>query len=203
MPLICPDRSLSIVVPAYCEAGNIIGTLDNVTKALSTLSIDAEILVIDDGSSDGTADVVRANRHRFPAAQLLVNERNMGFGWTYRRGVAAATRSCIVMVHGDNAWGAETLQDLFSRVGEADVIVGYTRDMWNTRSWTRTAISKLFTALVNAITGRRLHYYNGLQIHQASVLKQLTIRSTSYGFQAEVLVKCLRSARTFIEVPMD
>src|SRR5262245_32393794 len=200
MPLICPDRSLSIVVPAYCEAGNIIGTLDNVTKALSTLSIDAEILVIDDGSSDGTGDVVRANLHRFPAAQLLVNERNMGFGWTYRRGVAAATRQSVVMVHGDNAWGAESLRRLFSHVGDADVIVGYTRDMWKTRSWTRTAISKLFTRAVNGITGRRLQYYNGVQIHPASVLKQLTIRSTGHGFQAEVLVKCLRSAKTLIEV---
>jgi len=203
MPFDCPDRSLSVVVPAYCEAANIVGTLENVTTALSTLPIDAEILVIDDGSSDGTADVVRANLQRFPAAQLLVNERNMGFGWTYRRGVAAATRRCIVMVHGDNAWGAETLHELFSHVGDADVIVGYTRDMWKTRTWTRTSISKLFTGLVNAITGRRLQYYNGLQIHQASVLKQLTIRSTGYGFQAEVLVKCLRSAKTFIEVPMD
>ena len=203
MPLSCRERSLTVVVPAYCEADNIVGTLENVAEALSALPIDAEILVIDDGSRDGTADVVRANLHRFPSARLLVNERNMGFGWTYRRGVAAATRACIVMVHGDNAWGAGTLQRLFGHVGDADVIVGYTRDMWKTRNWTRTAISKLFTALVNAITGRRLQYYNGLQIHQASVLKQLTIQSTGYGFQAEVLVKCLRSAKTFLEVPMD
>jgi dolichol-phosphate mannosyltransferase len=203
MPSISGERSLSIVVPAYCEAANIVGTLENVTAALSSLSIDAEIIVIDDGSRDGTADVVCANLYRFPAVRLLVNERNMGFGWTYRRGVAAATRDHIVMVHGDNAWGAETLRRFFGHVGDADVIVGYTRDMWKSRPLTRTAISKVFTRLVNLITGRRLHYYNGLQIHHAAVLKGLTIRSTGYGFQAEVLVKCLRAAKTFIEVPMD
>jgi glycosyltransferase involved in cell wall biosynthesis len=203
MPSTCSDRSLSIIVPAYCEVGNIVGTLENITAALSPLPIDAEIIVIDDGSTDGTADLVGANLHRFPAARLLVNERNMGFGWTYRRGVAAATGDRIVMVHGDNAWGAETLSRLFSHVGDADVIVGYTRDMWRSRPWTRTAISKLFTRLVNLITRRHLRYYNGLQIHPAAVLKQLTIRSTGYGFQAEVLVKSLRSARTYLEVPMD
>jgi glycosyltransferase involved in cell wall biosynthesis len=195
--------SLSIVIPAYNEADNILGTLENVSAALVPLPIDAEILVIDDGSTDGTADLVRANAARFPNARLLVNVRNRGFGWTYRRGVDAATRDHIVMVHGDNAWGAETLHGFFRHTGDADIIVGYTRDMWRTRAWTRTLISKTFTRTVNAITRRRLKYYNGLQIHRAEVLKSLDIESTGFGFQAEVLVKGLRRARTFIEVPMD
>ena len=197
------SRSLSIVIPAYCEAGNILGTLENVTDALASLPIDPEIIVIDDGSTDETAAIVRANADRFPAVTLLVNERNMGFGWTYRRGVDAASRDHIVMVHGDNAWGKDTLRGLFSQVGDADIIIGYTRDMWGSRTWTRTAISKTFTLLVNLITGRWLKYYNGLQIHRAPVLKSLRIQSTGYGFQAEVLVKALRLTRTFVEVPMD
>jgi hypothetical protein len=134
---------------------------------------------------------------------LLVNERNKGFGWTYRRGVQAAGGEYIVMVHGDNAWGAETLTEFFSHVGRADVIIGYTRDMWRSRTWTRTVLSKTFTWLVNAITRRHLKYYNGLQIHRAEVLKSVSIASSGYGFQAEVLVKCLRRSKTFIEVPMD
>jgi dolichol-phosphate mannosyltransferase len=67
----------------------------------------------------------------------------------------------------------------------------------------RTLISKAFTFIVNVITGRRLKYYNGLQIHRAGVLKSLTIQSTGYGFQAEVLVRALGLTKTFIEVPMD
>jgi hypothetical protein len=50
------------------------------------------------------------------------------------------------MVHGDNAWGAATLRDLFSHTGDADVIVGYTRHMWRSRTWSRTIISKMFTS---------------------------------------------------------
>ena len=57
--------------------------------------------------------------------------------------------------------------------------------------------------LVNLITRRGLNYYNGLQIHQAAVLKNLQIESVGYGFQAEVLVKALGQARSIIEVPMD
>jgi glycosyltransferase involved in cell wall biosynthesis len=196
-------RSLSIVIPAYREAENILDTLENVTRALEPLQLSHEILVIDDGSGDGTGALVIANLSRFPAVRLLTNERNIGFGASYRRGVDAAALDHIVMVHGDNAWGSETLRELFSHVGEADIVIGYTRHMWRARSWQRTVISKTFTFMVNVITRRWLTYYNGLQIHRADVLKSLQIESRGYGFQAEVLVKALRCTRTCREVAMD
>ena len=195
--------SLSVIIPAYNESENIIDTLENVSKAFEPLPVPHEILVIDDGSTDATAALVTSNLNRFPAVRLLVNERNMGFGWSYRRGVDAAALDHIVMVHGDNAWGWETLREFFSQVGKADVIVGYTRDMWGTRTATRTLISKGYTLVVNLITRRRLNYYNGLQIHQAPILKSLRIQSSGYGFQSEVLVKSLHRAKSVIEVPMD
>jgi glycosyltransferase involved in cell wall biosynthesis len=195
--------SLSIVIPAYCEAENILATLDNVTSALAPLDLINEVLVIDDGSTDGTGALVQSNLSRFPNVRLLTNDRNRGFGWSYRRGVEAAAHDYIVMVHGDNAWGAETLRDLFRETGTADIIVGYTRDMWRTRTWQRTLLSKAFTFLVNVITWRWLTYYNGLQIHRAPVLKSLRIESHGYGFQAEVLVKALRLSSTYREVAMD
>jgi dolichol-phosphate mannosyltransferase len=198
-----PDRSLSVVIPAYNDAENILATLENITTAFEPLSIPHEILVIDDGSRDRTAELVEQARQRYPAVRLLKNERNMGFGWSYRRGVEAAALAHIVMVHGDNAWGWATLREFFSHTGEADVIIGFTRDMLTSRTWARTVISKTFTLLVNLITWRHLRYYNGLQIHQAPVLKSLQIDSHGYGFQAEVLVKALRRTRTYLEVPMD
>jgi glycosyltransferase involved in cell wall biosynthesis len=197
------ERTLSVIIPAYNEAENIMATLENITTALEPLALPHEILVIDDGSRDQTAAIVESARRRYPAVRLLKNERNMGFGWSYRRGVEAASLAHIVMVHGDNAWGWATLREFFGHTGEADVIIGYTRDMLKSRTWARTGISKTFTLLVNLITWRHLRYYNGLQIHQAPILKSLQIESRGYGFQAEVLVKALRLTRTYIEVPMD
>jgi glycosyltransferase involved in cell wall biosynthesis len=196
-------RSLSVIIPAYNESENILATLENVTTAFAPLGLPHEILVIDDGSKDATAELVTTNLARFPNVRLLKNERNMGFGWSYRRGVDAAALDHIVMVHGDNAWGWATLREFFGRTGEADVIIGYTRDMLKSRTWTRTLVSKTFTLLVNLITWRHLRYYNGLQIHQSPVLKSLHIESHGFGFQAEVLVKALRKTKTWIEVPMD
>jgi glycosyltransferase involved in cell wall biosynthesis len=196
-------KSLSVIIPAYNESENILATLENVTTAFEPLAIPHEIIVIDDGSRDNTAALVAGAQVRYPAVRLLQNERNLGFGASYRRGVDAAALAHIVMVHGDNAWGWATLREFFSRTGEADVIIGYTRDMLKARSLLRTVVSKTFTSLVNLITWRRLTYYNGLQIHQAPVLKSLHIESHGYGFQAEVLVKALRKTKTYLEVPMD
>ena len=202
-PATAPARSLSVIIPAYNESENILATLENVTRAFEPLALPHEILVIDDGSRDNTAALIDANLARFPQVQLLKNEKNMGFGASYRRGVDEAALAHIVMVHGDNAWGWATLREFFSHTGEADVIIGFTRDMLKSRTWARTVISKTFTLLVNLITWRHLRYYNGLQIHQAPVLKSLQIDSHGYGFQAEVLVKALRRTRTYLEVPMD
>ena len=208
MPVASPgdsaaDRSLSVIIPAYNESENIVATLENVTTALEPLALPHEILVIDDGSRDDTAALVETMAARFPSVRLLKNERNMGFGWSYRRGVEAAAMPFIVMVHGDNAWGWATLREFFRHTGEADVIIGYTQHMLKSRTWTRTLVSKLFTFLINRITRRGLIYYNGLQIHRAPLLKALRIESHGYGFQAEVLVKALRLAPLYVEVPMD
>ncbi|HMF99090.1 MAG TPA: glycosyltransferase family 2 protein, partial [Vicinamibacterales bacterium] len=132
------DRSLSVIIPAYNEAQNIVATLDNITTALEPLGLPHEILVIDDGSKDETAALVEGSAARFPAVRLLKNQRNMGFGWSYRRGVEVASLAHIVMVHGDNAWGWPTLREFFRHTGEADVIIGYTQDMLRSRTWTRT-----------------------------------------------------------------
>jgi glycosyltransferase involved in cell wall biosynthesis len=195
--------SLSVVIPAYNESANIVDTLDNVSAALANVDFDSEVLVVDDGSADQTSALVLTAAERRPGIRLLKHPTNRGFGAAYRTGVDAAAGTHIVMVHGDNAWSAATLRDLFTHVGDADIVVGYTRHMWRSRTFTRTALSKTFTWLVNAMTGRHLQYYNGLQIHRADVLKTLSIESRGFGFQAEVLVKALARTRTFIEVPMD
>src|SRR5262245_24732679 len=90
-----PDRSLSVIIPAYNEAENIMATLENVAAAFETLAIPHEILVIDDGSKDDTAAIVERARGRYPAVRLLKNEKNMGFGWSYRRGVDEAALAHI------------------------------------------------------------------------------------------------------------
>lgn len=197
------DKSLSVIIPAYNEQDNIYGTLENVSKALKMSGItDFEILVIDDGSKDKTTQIVKNAEFQFSGLRLIQNPKNMGFGATYREGVKAAKKDFTVMVHGDNAWGYETLADLFSRLGDSQVVIGYTMDMLKYRSFFRTVISKSFTFVVNQITRFKLRYYNGLQIHPTETLKKMEIVSIGYSFQPEVLIKSLMQNKEFIEIGM-
>lgn len=196
-------QSLSIIIPAYNEEENIQGTLENVSKALQTSQIkDFEVLVIDDGSKDRTAQIVTQCEAKYPGVRLVKNPKNIGFGASYRVGVMEAKKEFTVMVHGDNAWEADTLGEFFSQLGKAKVIIGYTKDMLKSRTLSRTIISKTFTFLMNMITQYYLKYYNGLQIHPSETLKTMKIVSSGYAFQPEVLIKSLRINKDYVEVGM-
>ena len=171
-------------------------TLENVTTALEPLAIPHEILVIDDGSTRRHGGAGHVEPAPVSCRQAAVNERNMGFGWSYRRGVDAAALDA----HRDGARrqrvglrdAPRVLQPRRRGGRDHRLHAGHVES----RTWTRTLISKAFTLLVNLITRRRLRYYNGLQIHPAPVLKSLRIQSSGYGFQSEVLVKSLRRTKT-------
>jgi len=198
------DHSLSVIVPAYNEEANIYGTLENVSKALASAGItDFEVLVINDGSKDRTAEVVKKAEAEFKGVRLVQNPKNIGFGASYRAGVNMASKKYTVMVHGDNAWGHETLAEFFKKIGQANIIIGYTQDMLSSRTLSRTLISKTFTFLMNLITQYYLKYYNGLQIHPTETLQKMNIVSIGYSFQPEVLIKSIMKNKTYIEVGMD
>jgi hypothetical protein len=69
------------------------------------------------------------------------------------------------------------------------------------RSRLRRAISTAYTWTLNSLFGMRLRYFNGLQIHETSWLRGVTLRSQGFAFQAELLIRALRDGRTHLEVP--
>ena len=109
------DRSLSVIIPAYNESGNIMATLENITTAFDTLSLPHEILVIDDGSADATAEIVARRdvtlARGTPAEERAEHGVRVVVPSRRRSGVLAH----IVMVHGDNAWGWATLREFFGQ----------------------------------------------------------------------------------------
>jgi len=64
----------------------------------------------------------------------------------------------------------------------------------------RYLISRTYTNLLNLLSGHRLHYYNGLPVHRRALLDQITITSSGFGFQGEILVKLLKSGCSYVQV---
>ena len=117
-----PLSQLAIVIPAYNEAKRIGATLDELRAFLAEVAIDAALIVVDDGSTDGTTAVVRAHA---PAAQVIRLTENRGKGAAVRAGMAAATAPLILCCDADLATPITELPRFLATIARgADIAVG-------------------------------------------------------------------------------
>src|SRR5579862_691032 len=121
--------TISIIIPAYNEEGNIRGTVNEVLRAFGDRFGGYEILIVNDGSKDGTGEVANALAAENPHIKAIHNSPNMGFGYSYRRGVAAATCDYVGFFPGDDCLPAECIEAVFDQVGKADIISHYTSNL--------------------------------------------------------------------------
>lgn len=96
-------RDLSIVIPAYNEEHRIGTTLDSIAAFLADRDRNDEVIVVDDGSTDRTAEVVRSYMDRIPRLGVMVGDRNVGKGYAVRRGMLAATGRHRLFLDADNS----------------------------------------------------------------------------------------------------
>jgi glycosyltransferase involved in cell wall biosynthesis len=193
-------HSLSVVIPALNEEGNIQGSIDAVVSAAERHFDDYEVIIVNDGSRDRTLEIIQANMAKNPRIRVISHERPWGFGASYHDGRRHATKTYTVMVHGDNAFDKDTLSNFFSNAGKADVICGYIANP-EARGWTRRAISFAYTTSLNVLFCTRLKYFNGLQIHRTEWLQRADVKSDGFGFQAELLIKAIKEGHSFLQVP--
>jgi NAD(P)-dependent dehydrogenase (short-subunit alcohol dehydrogenase family) len=197
-------RTLTVLVPALNEENNLRGTVDRLLKALSITVEDFEILIVNDGSTDGTGAVADELAAGNPKIRALHNTERMGLGGAYQRGVAEASEAYFVYIPGDNTWPYRSFLELFGNLGKADVVTSYTTNP-NVRPWGRRIVSRLYTKTLNFLHRQQMNYYNGLTIYPLSFLRSVDISTKGFGFQAEILLKALYRGLSVVEValPID
>ena len=116
----CTDISLSIIIPAYNEAKRIIPTLQAIQTYMQTTDAEWELLVVDDGSTDNTVEVVRKTAREIDCPQLrvLVADRNGGKGSAVQRGLKAATNQYVLFTDADNSTSIEQVEKLLIELRE-------------------------------------------------------------------------------------
>lgn len=195
------ERTLSIIIPAFNEEANIAATVAEVTQAIGDGFADYELLVINDGSSDGTARVIDALAQADPHVKAVHNPHNMGFGATYRRGVELARMNYVGIIPGDNEIVGRSIKASLELVGAADMVIPFTMNM-EVRPYKRRVFSRLYTLIMNMLFCCELQYYNGPVIHRSDILKATGINTSGFAFQSTLLVRLIRSGHSFIEVGM-
>lgn len=118
-------HAVSIIIPAYNERERIGHTLDRVFACIQARGWDAEVLVVDDGSTDGTRDIVESYTASFPSMYLLVNPGNRGKGYSVRNGLLQARGEIVMFTDADLSAPIEEAERLFAAIGDgADAAIG-------------------------------------------------------------------------------
>lgn len=192
--------SISIVIPALNEEVVVEGVVRDIEKQVTTFFRDYEIMLINDGSTDRTGEIMDRLATELPHIRVLHNPGNIGLGASYQRSVAQARCTYLMMLCGDGGMPASSLPPIFAAVGSADIVAPYVTNLRTIKSPLRYFTSRVYTNLLNLLFGQKIKYYNGLPVHRVDLLRQLRINSTGFAFQGEILTKLLRSGCSMTEV---
>jgi hypothetical protein len=191
--------SLSVLVPALNEEKHLAATVSGLLRALERTVADFEVVIVDDGSRDGTPVVAEHLSRSDPRVRMLQNKRNMGLGYSYLRGVREATRSHFVYVPGDNSWPEASITEILRHLGKADVVTSYATNP-EVRVGYRRLLSSLYTRTLYLLFGFSMRYYNGLTIYPRECLLARPPTTWGFGFQAQTLLHALDSGLSVVEV---
>jgi dolichyl-phosphate beta-glucosyltransferase len=201
---------LSIVVPAYNEARRLPGTLPRVIAYAKRLEEPAEIIVVDDGSTDGTGDVAAAAARAGHPVVVLRSSPNRGKGAAVRQGMLAARYGHVLFTDVDLSTPIEEAAKLRTALARgADVAIGSRRladsDVQVRQPWLRDLAGRTFSGLVALLLLPGVRDSQcGFKLFRRSTARELFARQRldGFGFDAEVLWLARRLGYRVTEVPI-
>lgn len=193
-------KRLSIIIPAFNEAGNIKAVVKKVSLILLKYCSNYQIIIINDGSTDGTGKIADKLAQTNKKIDVIHNLKNEGMGFSYFKGVEQAKFEYLILIFGDNDHPLNSIEDIISKVGKADIIIPFYTNFHLSKTWLRHLISVTYIHLVNYLSGLKIGYYNGITLYKTELVRNLPTKSAGFGFQAEMLVYLLKKGASYIIV---
>jgi glycosyltransferase involved in cell wall biosynthesis len=202
-PLLVNTLDLTICVPCKNEEKNVVGTLNAIVDAVTEVGCSYEIIVIDDGSTDKTSQLVEqyCREHSSLPIRLHKNPKNLGLSRTYVNGAFLGRGKYYRYIGGDNAEPKEAIVRILKMMGKADIIIPFHEELTG-KSFSRVAVSKLYTFLVNLLSGYSINYYNGCAVHLRYNVLRWHSYAYGFGFQADMITLLLQQGATYVQVPV-
>jgi len=195
------ENSITVIVPALNEEANLTPSIETVESVVRRFT-KFEIIIFNDGSSDRTGDVAREIAAKNENIRVIHHDKPKGLGYVYKAGIKLAKTEYVFLFTGDNEGTKEQIESILSLAGKADIVVPYTANP-EIRPLFRQVISKAFVIVLNTIFGLRLRYYNGTVLHKSKIVNSIEIKTDSFAYQAEALIKLIKSGHSFIEVGVN
>ena len=184
-----PPTSVSLVIPMYNEELSIDHAIDCAVDALETF--DYEIVIVDDASTDRSAEIVRGRMAENPRIRLLQHEVNRKLGGALKTGYGAATKEVVVYMDADLPFDPRVIGRAVRalHVTRADMIAGYRLDR-TTEGFKRTVYSYLYNTLIGLLFGwphRDINF--SFKLMRREVLEAVELKAEGSLIDAELIVK--------------
>ena len=198
---------LSVILPCHDEAAAVGRFAGELFPALDALGVPYEVIAVDDGSDDGTGELLRgltAERRDF---RVLAHERRRGLGAALRTGFAAAAGDWIATLDADLTFHPGQLRALLDRqkATGADMVCGspfLSAEGAAQVRWWRRWPSLWVNGVYRRVCGPRLTAYTPIfRLYRAAVLRSLRLESEGFEINAEIAARFLEAGRPVAEVP--
>jgi len=143
---------VSVIVPAYNERGAIVEVLEQIDVTMRATRWSFEILVVDDGSTDGTAELCQ----RVPDVRVVAHGQNRGTGAARTTGVRRSTGRYLVMIDADGTYPVDAIPGLLERLDSCDMVIGARTREAGTLRWLRTFAKEAIRLLACYLTETRI-----------------------------------------------
>jgi len=196
--------TLTFVMPVYNEAS----TIEAILAQVAATGLADEIIVVDDGSTDGTRPLLQTLAAANPAVRLILQPRNLGKGTAVRAGIQAARSDLVLIQDADLEYDPREVPALLKPIleGRADVVYG-SRFLGGARRTTmfwHMIANKLLTLMTNVLYNSILSdMETGYKLFRREVIQAIPLRSRRFDFEPEVTAKLLRRRIRIFEVPIS
>lgn len=194
-------KQVSIVVPAYNEEANI-GTLLNDLLATIKLLVDLEfeIIVVDDGSTDKTAEIVKQFE-----VQLIQQEHNRGYGASLKTGISRAQYGLILIIDADGTYPVQRIAELIGLIGDYDMAVGARTGSHVKIPWLRRPAKWFLNKYANYLVQERIPDLNsGLRVFKKDIFEKFRgLIPNGYSFTTTITLAFLSSNYRVKYLPID
>lgn len=195
-------RSITVVLPALNEEAELERSVRTTVAALRDAFDAWELLLYDDGSTDRTGEIADRLAREIDGVQAFHHATPQSIGGVLRRGLERAQMRYFMWVDGKGATPRAALDRIFAHCGEADLVVPYAANQQE-RTLVRRLISSAFRGVLNALFALDLRQYTHLVLCETAAARRISVRTDSYAFQAEALIKLIKSGCSYVQVAVE